>query len=233
LAVKKSVFKRALAHTRTHHPPLQMSGTQRYPGRSRKPPPELKGQVHPDDVQFGSDTDNSTDDETPISEMRRHNDVRAAKVANMPVVVEGKSSKPSSATAKAPKRIDTARIDTLGGDINSVEAQLKLIPFFNDNEVAALMMQLPAYRALAISEVLTNSVDREVWWESKKHTAGVDRWFAGATMVMICQPSSASAERIFSMLKALIGDQQQANALQDYQEASIMARYNGLQRGEL
>ena len=102
LAVKKSVFKRALAHTRTHHPPLQMSGTQRYPGRSRKPPPELKGQVHPDDVQFGSDTDNSTDDETPISEMRRHNDVRAAKVANMPVVVEGKSSKPSSATAKAP-----------------------------------------------------------------------------------------------------------------------------------
>ena len=104
--MKKSVFKRALAHTRTHHPPLQMSGTQRYPGRSRKPPPELKGQVHPDDVQFGSDTDNSTDDETPISEMRRHNDVRAAKVANMPVVVEGKSSKPSSATAKAPKRND-------------------------------------------------------------------------------------------------------------------------------
>jgi len=132
-----------------------------------------------------------------------------------------------------PLPFDPARIDTLGGDINSVEAQLKLIPFFNDNEVAALMMQLPAYRALAISEVLTNSVDREVWWESKKHTAGVDRWFAGATMVMICQPSSASAERIFSMLKALIGDQQQANALQDYQEASIMARYNGLQRGEL
>jgi hypothetical protein len=63
--------------------------------------------------------------------------------------------------------------------------------------------------------------------------AGMDKWYAGATMVMICAPSSAAAERIFSMLKALIGDQQQANALQDYQEAAIMARYNGLQRGVL
>jgi hypothetical protein len=52
-------------------------------------------------------------------------------------------------------------------------------------------------------------------------------------MVMICQPSSAAAERVFSMLKALIGDQQQARALQGTQEANLMVRYNALKRGEL
>lgn len=67
----------------------------------------------------------------------------------------------------------------------------------------------------------------------KAGVAGVGRWRTGATMVMICQPSSAAAERVFSMLKALIGDQQQARALQGTQEANLMVRYNALKRGEL
>jgi hypothetical protein len=45
-----------------------------------------------------------------------------------------------------------------------VEEQLKLIRFFDANEVAALMAQLPAYRAMAISEGVDNGVDREAWW---------------------------------------------------------------------
>ena len=55
-------------------------------------------------------------------------------------------------------------------------------------------------------------------------------WYDCATRVIICQPSSAAAECVFSMLKALFGDQQMANARQDYQEAAIMTRYNKLQR---
>jgi hypothetical protein len=49
---------------------------------------------------------------------------------------------------------------------------------------------------------------------------------------MILQPSSAAAERVFSMLKAIMGDQQQARSLEDYQEAAIMTRYNELQRNK-
>jgi hypothetical protein len=134
---------------------------------------------------------------------------------------------------KAFRLFDPARIDALGGDVNVVEAQLKLVPFFDTNEVAALVAQLPAYRALAINEGVDGNVEREAWWTGKAATAGVDRWYAGAAMVMICCSSSAAAERVFSMLKALIGDQQQACALEDYQEAAIMCRYNGLKRGDL
>jgi hypothetical protein len=133
---------------------------------------------------------------------------------------------------KAFRLLDPARIDILGADSASVEMQLKLIPFFSTDEVAALMAQLAAYRALAIGEGMDDTVDRESWWEHHAHTAGVDCWYAAATKVMICQPSSAAAERVFSMLLALMGPQQQARALQGTQEAAIMARYNGLQRGD-
>ena len=70
--------------------------------------------------------------------------------------------------------------------------------------------------------------DKETWWAKRVHHVGMDKWYAGATMVMICTSSSAAAERVFSMLKAIIGDQQQARTLEDAQEAFIMAHYNGL-----
>ena len=87
-------------------------------------------------------------------------------------------------------------------------SQLKRIPFFDDNEVAALVAELPTYRALVIGEDVGGNVDCEAWWDGKAAATGVGRWYAGATMVMICQPSSAAAERVFSMLKAIVGDQQ-------------------------
>jgi hypothetical protein len=61
---------------------------------------------------------------------------------------------------KAFRLFDPARIDTLGADIAEVETQLKLIPFFDDNEVAVLVAELPAYRALAIGEGVDDTVDR-------------------------------------------------------------------------
>jgi hypothetical protein len=55
-------------------------------------------------------------------------------------------------------------------------------------------------------------------------------WFEAAQKVKRLQPSSAAAERVFSMLKALIGEQRMASALEDYQQTSIMLHYNQLQR---
>jgi hypothetical protein len=134
---------------------------------------------------------------------------------------------------KACRLFDPSRIDELGAEPDAVEAQLKHLPFFNDAKIAALMRQLSAYRATAIGENLDDSVDREAWWAGKAATRGIDEWYSGATKIMVCQPSSAAAERVFSMLKAVMGEQQQANALEDYQEATMLARYNGLMRGEL
>ena len=47
---------------------------------------------------------------------------------------------------------------------------------------------------------------------------------------MLHQASSAAAERIFSMLKASMGDQQYGCALEYYQETALMTRYTHLQR---
>jgi hypothetical protein len=73
------------------------------------------------------------------------------------------------------------------------------------------------------------NVPYEKWWVAAG-AAGHAAWFEGATKVMILQPSSAAAERVFSMLKALIGELQMANTLTDYQQTSIMLHYNQLQR---
>ena len=43
-------------------------------------------------------------------------------------------------------------------------------------------------------------------------------------------PSSAAAERVFSLLKALFGSDQDV-ALADYIQGSMMVRYNGTKRG--
>ena len=50
-------------------------------------------------------------------------------------------------------------------------------------------------------------------------------WSALARQVLLVQPSSAAAERVFSLLANSFGDQQN-NALQDYVETSIMLQYN-------
>ena len=42
---------------------------------------------------------------------------------------------------------------------------------------------------------------------------------------LLLQPSSAAAERVFSILKNTFGDQQQT-PLGDYVEASLMVQYN-------
>jgi hypothetical protein len=41
---------------------------------------------------------------------------------------------------------------------------------------------------------------------------------------MLLQPSSAAAERVFSVLKDFMGDKQMGNAREDYQETLLMLR---------
>ena len=135
---------------------------------------------------------------------------------------------------KACRLFHPARIDALGGNADAVEKELKTIPFLTEEEVAELVLQLPVYRAMAIGDVAAGGAPAgdespEAWWYAKEGV-GLQPWRLAAAKVMILQVSSAAAERVFSMLKAIMGDQQAASALQDYQQTAIMTRYNQLQR---
>ena len=61
------------------------------------------------------------------------------------------------------------------------------------------------------------------WWKS--NASVLPNWSSIARKIMLLQPSSAAAERVFSLLKASFGEQQEA-CLQDYIEASLMLQLN-------
>jgi len=129
---------------------------------------------------------------------------------------------------------DPTRAGYLQGlSANDVAAKLSLFPFFSAAEVQLLVNHWPGYLVYVNGHppVLGDQgeVPYEAWWTAAGR-AGHLVWFEAAQKVMILTPSSAAAERVFSMLKALIGDNQQANALEDYQQTSIMLHYNQLQR---
>ena len=66
-------------------------------------------------------------------------------------------------------------------------------------------------------------IDPLDWWRA--HSADLPHWSTAAADVLLVQPSSAAAERVFSLLKASFGLQQDAS-LNDYIQTSFMLQYN-------
>jgi hypothetical protein len=135
---------------------------------------------------------------------------------------------------KACRLFDPSRAAAQCAHADEVERQLKLFPFIDDAKVALLVRDLPAYLVHVQHHPITRGGDGELeyeaWWHACAGVNDMGVWYEVATTVLILQPSSAAAERVFSMLKNLMGDQQQARSMEDYQEAAIMSRYNQLQR---
>ena len=61
------------------------------------------------------------------------------------------------------------------------------------------------------------------WWATNGHK--FPTWAKAARMVFALTPNSASAERVFSLLKHMFGDTQ-GRALGDYLEVALMLEYN-------
>ena len=61
------------------------------------------------------------------------------------------------------------------------------------------------------------------WW--KVHSSKFPAWAEAARIVFAFTPNSAAAERVFSMFKAMFGDQA-TTALADYIQTAIMLRSN-------
>ncbi|KAK3754796.1 hypothetical protein QZH41_007565 [Actinostola sp. cb2023] len=96
------------------------------------------------------------------------------------------------------------------------------IAFLNDPAlIANLKNELPRY--LAKADGIDDDVDPLGWW--KANEAELPFWSAAAKLVLLMQPSSASSERVFSILTTTFGHLQDL-ALQDYIECSLMLQFN-------
>ena len=103
-----------------------------------------------------------------------------------------------------------------------------MFPFFESDVVTKnLGMELPLYMAAAEDVIFegdsTEKGKKKVgWW--RDHSQDLLHWSAVAKVFLV-QPSSAAAERVFSLLAATFTNQQVC-ALQDYLETSLMVRHN-------
>lgn len=84
-----------------------------------------------------------------------------------------------------------------------------------------LKSELPKYLARA-RDTSDNVVPLD-WWQ--RNSVDLPHWSAAARLVVLVQPSSISAEWVFSLLNNSFSDQQESG-LQDYIEISLMLQLN-------
>lgn len=130
-----------------------------------------------------------------------HDVVRAFKAARMACPTKVQELKPTAADVE----------------------QLRLFKLFNkDDTITNLQQELPDYRAEA-DGVRIDAGDELQWWKSKAER--LPCWSAAAKLLALVQPSSAAAERVFSLLAAAFNELQEGS-LEDYLEAAVMLAYN-------
>ena len=128
---------------------------------------------------------------------------------------------------KAARLCCPVQVQALNPTAASLE-ELRNFPFANDDAtIANLAQELPLYLAASDGVTVTCEDDKLTWWANHKDT--LPHWSSLVKKLLLIQPSSASAERVFSLLTNAFGSQQES-ALQDYLEASVMLRYNNAKR---
>ena len=98
---------------------------------------------------------------------------------------------------------------------------LLAFPFITESTLAALKEEFPRYAAI-VEDVSNEDTVLDFWRNNSK---SLPKWAEAASKGLLCQPSSAAAERVFSIMKHSFGDQQ-LSSLEDYLEASIILQYN-------
>ena len=96
---------------------------------------------------------------------------------------------------------------------------LRIFPFLNSYRIRdGLIAELPDYVAAAQDVVVTTEEEKVRRW--CQHVERLSRWSAAVKQVLLVQPSSAAAERAFSLLAAAFSDQQDS-ALEDYLQRNV------------
>ena len=88
-------------------------------------------------------------------------------------------------------------------------------------KVECLKTELPHY--LSTAEEISPDYDVVEWW--KIHELDIPNWADVCKLILLVQPSSAAAERVFSLLQNSFSTQQYSS-LEDYIAASVMLQYN-------
>ena len=99
---------------------------------------------------------------------------------------------------------------------------LSVFPVLTD-VIEKLKEELPAYLAKVSDMASATNISGIEWWKAMNDT--LPQWASAARKVLLVQPSSAAAERAFSLLNSSFGSQQH-HSLCDYVETSIMLQYN-------
>ncbi len=109
---------------------------------------------------------------------------------------------------------------------NAIEIDtLRRFPFLNDDDlIFNLKLELPTYLA-AVTGIDSDADDCAplAWW--KQHASNLPNWANAVKQVVLVQPSSAAAERAFSILNDSFAPTQ-FSSLADYVEISVMLQYN-------
>ena len=100
-------------------------------------------------------------------------------------------------------------------------SSLSAFPCFDSEAIKGMKSELPTY--LAAAEGVAQQFDPSEWW--KYHSADIPMWARSFRKIALIHPSSAAAERVFSLLQSSFGKQQE-QALEDYIQLSVMMQYN-------
>ena len=75
---------------------------------------------------------------------------------------------------------------------------------------------------MVASEDVSTEFDLIAWW--KRHAIELPKWANAFKKLILVQPSSAAAERVFSILQRFTAQQQ--SSLEDHIELSVMLQFN-------
>ena len=102
---------------------------------------------------------------------------------------------------------------------NASVGSLRAFPFLDSDAIVdGLKAELPAYMAAAEDVVIPTEEKKVEWWCG--HKEQLPRWASAVKQILLVQPSSATAKRVFSILRASF------NALVDYLQASVRSQFN-------
>ena len=101
----------------------------------------------------------------------------------------------------------------------------------NDAIIQGLTAELPRYLAVVVDGADLQTEEKKLQWWSRNE-ANLPNWSSVVKKVLLVQPSSASAERVFSIMNNFFTNQQDA-ALEQTVEASVIPCYNRNQRNKL
>ena len=121
---------------------------------------------------------------------------------------------------KAARLFVPSKVQEMNIDAQAVDT-LAIFPFFDSLELQHLKTELPSY--IAACEDIDRSLDVLKFW--KNHASSLPHWSTAASKVAVVQPSSAAAERVFSILRRSFSDTQNGS-LQDLIETSVMLQCN-------